>query len=58
MTMIGSPNTCSRCRFFSRNACSTRHCYDWRSDRKRWDPDTNEDERDDEQDDARREENY
>ncbi len=54
--MIGSPNTCSRCRFFSRNACSTRHCYDWRSDRKRWD--TNEDERDDEQDDARREENY
>lgn len=33
--MIGSPNTCSRCRFFTRNACSSRHCYDWRAERQR-----------------------
>ncbi len=31
--MHSSANTCSRCRFFSRNNCSTRHCYDWRLDR-------------------------
>ncbi len=35
LTMIGSPNTCSRCRFFTRNACSSRHCYDWRAERQR-----------------------
>jgi len=33
--MIASPNTCSRCRFFTRNACSSRHCYDWRTERPR-----------------------
>jgi hypothetical protein len=32
-TMHSNANTCSRCRFFSRNACSTRHCHDWRSER-------------------------
>lgn len=53
--MIGSPNTCSRCRFFTRNACASRHCYDWRSERaqRRRDPDWDEEERyDDDSDDA------
>jgi hypothetical protein len=54
--MIGSTNTCSRCRFFSRNACSTRHCYDWRADRSSRDPEWDEDERDEDPDDARTEE--
>ncbi len=47
--MIGSPNTCSRCRFFSRNACSTRHCHDWTADRARKgkEADWDEEERDD-----------
>ncbi len=50
--MIGSANTCSRCRYFSRNACATRHCYDWRSERSQGyrRPDFEEDERDDERD--------
>jgi hypothetical protein len=56
--MIGSPNTCSRCRFFTRNACASRHCYDWRTENTRADPDVDEDERDEEGDEARREESY
>ncbi len=55
--MIGSPNTCSRCRFFTRNACSSRHCYDWRADRSHWgpEPEWEDDERDDGRDDGRSE---
>jgi hypothetical protein len=56
--MIGSGNTCSRCRFFPRNACSTRACYDWRTERARpgHDPEWDDDEPEDEPDrNARRE---
>jgi hypothetical protein len=53
-TMIGSPNTCSRCRFFSRNACASRHCYDWRGERSQGgrEPDLDDDERDDDNDET------
>lgn len=57
--MIGSHHTCSRCRYFPRNACASRACYDWRLERTRrgHDPDWEDDEPEDEHKvNARREE--
>ncbi len=50
--MIGSQNTCSRCRFFTDHACATRACYDWRADRseRQWEAEWEEDEPEEQED--------